>query len=149
MRETKMIENTMDNQEKMFFLTRTDGVEITSIEDVFNCGNQALYDPQRPDLEYDRFGRNYTDRQFVELCMTIWFLSLQEIIVFKFLSCKKINGQYIIHLELADETLEMELNEMMALFEERAKKQLVYRSRLKKPIFFSCPIRQRTLYSPP
>ena len=116
-----MIENTRWDKEKMFFLTRTDGVEITSFEEVFNCGNQALLDPRRPDLDFDRFGRNYTDRQFVELCMTIYLLFICEEGQFQHLSCRKVGEQYIVRLELSNETLEMELSEMVALLPQRIK----------------------------
>ena len=120
-----MIENTKDNQEKMFFLTRTEGVEITSIEEVFNCGNQALYDPQRPDLEFDRFGRNYTDRQFVELCLTIYILFLGEEYRFKSLSCKWYarTGAWVATLKLIDEELVFELGALIGFIAERMKRQ--------------------------
>jgi hypothetical protein len=38
---------------------------------------------------------------------------------FRLLSCKKDNDRYIARLELTDETLEMELGEMVAFLEER------------------------------
>ena len=116
-----MIENTRHDVKKMFFLTKTNGVEITSFQEVFNCGNQALLDPRRPDLDFDKFGRNYTDRQFVELCFNIYrsFLIKQD--SFQLLSCKKVDDQYIARLELSNETLEMELSEMVVLLEERCK----------------------------
>lgn len=119
-----MIENTKDNQEKMFFLTKTDGIEITSIEEIFNCGNQALYDPRRPDLEFDRFGRNYTDRLFVEFCGAIWLwfdpLNLSQ--KFHSLSCKKEKrGKYIVSLQWNDKAKRGELEEMVNWLEERMK----------------------------
>ena len=120
-----MIENTKDNREKMFFLTRTDGVEISSFEEVFNCGNQALYDPKRPDLEFDRFGRNYLDRQFIALCEVIYYFFLEQKDSFKHLSCKKVGGHYIVRLELNNETLEMELSEMVTAMSQRCKERLL------------------------
>jgi len=114
-----MIENSRDNVEKMFFLTKTDGVEISSFEEVFNCGNQCLLNPRRPDLEFDRFGRNYTDRLFVELCMTIYILFHDEERRFKSLFCKKVGDQYSVRLKLSDEIFEMELSEMIATLAQR------------------------------
>jgi hypothetical protein len=114
-----MIENSRDNVEKMFFLTRTDGVEITSFEEVFNCGNQCLLDPKRPDLEFDRFGRNYLDRQFVGLCEVIYICFLCNSNMFQSLSCKKDGDKYIVRLQLSNETLELELNEMIELIVQR------------------------------
>ena len=117
-----MIENSRDNIEKMFFLTRTDGVVISSFEEIFNCGNQALYDPKRPDLEFDRFGRNYLDRQFVELCWAIYlYLLAGKEETFQSLCCKKDRDRYIVRLELSKETLEMELSEMVDLIVQRCK----------------------------
>jgi len=116
-----MIENSRDNVEKMFFLTKTDGVEISSFEEAFNCGNQALHDPQRPDLEFDRFGRNYTDRLFVELCMTIYILFLGEECRFKFLSCKWYarTGIWVARLKLQDEEFVFELNAIIPFLAQR------------------------------
>ena len=93
------------DKERMFFLTRVEQVEVSSMEEVFNCGNQCLLDPNNKDLEFDRFGRNYLDRQFVLLCMTIW--AWKTILPFKSLFCRKDGERYVARLELSDETLEM------------------------------------------
>ena len=61
-----MIENTRWDKEKMFFLTKTEHVEITSLEEMFNCGNQCLIDCN---VEVDRFGRNRIDMLFIQLCI--------------------------------------------------------------------------------
>jgi len=66
-----MIENTRNDIEKMFFLTKTEQIVISSMDEVFNCANQCLYDPHNPELAFDRFGRNYLDRQFVQLCLVV------------------------------------------------------------------------------
>jgi hypothetical protein len=116
-----MIENSRDNVEKMFFLTRTDGVEISSFEEVFNCANQCLLDTRRPDLEFDRFGRNYLDRQFVGLCQVIYIYLLCNQDIFQSLSCKKDGNKYIVRLQLSNETLESELTEMVELIAQRCR----------------------------
>ena len=119
-----MIENSCDDIERMFFLTRTDGVTLSTFDEVFNCGNQALYDPKRPDLEFAGFGRNYLDRQFVALCEVLYYMLLEQKDSFVALSCKKVGGQYIVRLELSNETLEMELSEMVAMMSLRCKNQV-------------------------
>ena len=109
------------NSDEMFFLTRDGDIEITSygypkLEDgsLYYYADQVwLGGGQIP----DNFGRNQIDIQFIRLCH-ILSICLQEE-TFKSLSCKKVGEKYIARLELTDETLEMALAEMVALFEKR------------------------------
>jgi hypothetical protein len=113
-----MIENSRWDKEKMFFLTKTEQVEITSFEELFNCGNQCPIDHN---VEVDRFGRNLIDQSFVHLCDMIYLYLSCKADSFKSLSCKRVGDKYAVCLLLRDETLEMELNEMLAEIVKRNK----------------------------
>jgi len=128
------------NSDEMFYLTRDGDVEVTCVgfihrekSDLFHCVKGGLYwyawqaiCEQRgisdyTEEEFDEFGRNYTDRLFIRFCASVfdqveWDDNNTN---FKSLSCKKKGEQYIARLELTDETLEMELSEMVALLEQR------------------------------
>lgn len=77
--------------------------------------NQFLY--ERPKETLDKFGRNYLDKMFVQLCIYIYNPTKKH--EFKSLSCKKVGDEYMVRLERGDEILEMELLAMVALFEEQ------------------------------
>jgi hypothetical protein len=112
----------------MFFLTRDGDIEILHSDDewewgLFNYANQCLYEHNCITEELDVFGRNFTDKLFRRLCTLshiIW-VGCKKVVSFQSLSCKKVNDQYIARLELSNETLEMELSEMVALLEQRLK----------------------------
>ena len=113
----------------LFFLTRDGDVEIRH-----SAGNKTVDEPalfhyanqwlaERPlTKDIDEFGRNYTDKLFIRLCIVV--LNYVNVILpyphtFVALSCKKVGEQYVAKLELSNETLEMELAEMVALLEAR------------------------------
>jgi hypothetical protein len=117
-------------KENKFFLTRDGDIEIFHSDDeweweLFHFGNQYLEECFGEGI--DMFGRNETDKLFIRLCFAVHYYVIVTTaknnvsVTFKYLSCKKIDNQYIVHLELSNETLEMELNEMATLFEEKAK----------------------------
>jgi len=119
--------------EVMFFLTRDGDIEITSYgfpeinAGLYYYGGQCLrnYGTKPDDPEFDEFGRNRIDRQFVLLCMdVIWLLMDNNGATFISLSCKKADDKYIVRLQLTDETLEAELLEMIQLVEKRRKEKI-------------------------
>jgi hypothetical protein len=114
--------------ENLFFLSQVDEIGITHSDnesELFRYANQYVHEGKPPITDtVDRWGRNYTDKLFTLLCCVVHsfvVIKQEPMVTFKYLSCKKINNQYIVHLELSNETLEMELNEMATLFEERLK----------------------------
>jgi hypothetical protein len=115
------------NKDNMFFLTRDGDIEITEYDKLFYYGNQCLADGSRVKEEPDVFGRNYTDKLFIQLCIIVHIHLVYAPNTFQSLSCKKVGERYEVRLELlgdqftGDETLEMELSEMVALFEERCR----------------------------
>ena len=117
------------NKNNMFFLTRDGDIEILHSDDeseweLFHFANQYLIKTCFEE-GLDGFGRNYTDKLFIRLCFAIYFYVIltkrESVIRFQSLSCKKVGDQYIARLELTNETLEMELSEMVALLEERCR----------------------------
>jgi len=114
------------NSANMFFLTRDGDIEIHHTDDeweygLFHYANQWADGGHRV-KELDRFGRNQTDKMFIHLCACLHgYVVCTDSVTFKALSCKKVGDQYIVRLELADETLEMELSEMVAELETRCK----------------------------
>ena len=115
------------NSENMFFLTRDGDIEITTVG-FPDQGQKGLAHYEQQYIrayskdEFDEFGRNYTDRLFIRFCAVVFdFVDWGENTTFQSLSCKKVNDQYIARLELSNETLEMELSEMVALLEQRLK----------------------------
>jgi len=111
---------TKDN---VFFLTRSGNVEITSygfpkLEDgslyYYSC--QSWYGGRSIP---DEFGRNKIDRLFAQLCDVLFVHFMCQEHLFQSLTCKKKGEQYIVYLRSTDESLEMELAEMIALLEQR------------------------------
>jgi len=106
------------NAANMFFLTRdvtdTNSHVITSMDAVLRYSNQCLFDM---DDELDAFGRNYTDKIFIRLCMLVW-VARHRFMAFKSLSCKKVEGAYIVRLQYDNNVIEMELLEMVRYFEQ-------------------------------
>lgn len=102
------------NKDNVFFLTKSEYVEIASINEVFNYSNQCLLPCEE---ELDGFSRNRTDRLFIRLCNRVDLFCTED--TFKSLSCKKDGDRYIARLELSDKTLELELTEMVELLEQR------------------------------
>jgi len=119
------------NADNMFFLTRDGDVEITEVgfppekfpdvKGLFYYGNQVLqnHGTKSDDPEFDIFGRNRIDRQFIHLCLSVFGLTMDIEDAFISLSCKKVDDKYAVRLQLTDETLEAELPEMIQLVEER------------------------------
>ena len=114
------------NSENMFFLTRDGDIEITSFgypkyekNGLYHYSRQGMYAESEEEL--DVFGRNYTERQFIRLCCFVFGYLMDKEKMFQSLSCKKVGDQYIARLELSNETLEMELSEMVVLLEKRMK----------------------------
>ena len=114
------------NSDDMFFLTRDGDVEITSYDyperkkgGLYHYAWQGIETNSQEEL--DAFGRNYTDRLFIRLCDTVFGMVMGKEDTFKSLSCKKVGDQYVVRLELSDETLELELTEMIAVLEQRCR----------------------------
>ena len=114
------------NKDNMFFLTRDGDIEITQygypkyeVGGVYHYSRQGVL--AETEEELDEFGRNCTDRQFIRLCGFVFGLLMNKENTFQSLSCKKIDDQYIARLELTDETLEMELSEMIPFLAQRFK----------------------------
>jgi hypothetical protein len=105
------------NSDDMFFLTRDGDIEIT-YTDVFHYANQCLYE-QCITEELDKFGRNYVDKLFIWLCNLVHLLPTVADVDVERLSCKKDGDRYIVRLQLSNETLELELSEMVALLERK------------------------------
>jgi len=123
---------------KFFLLTRDHTVEITTVgggyDDVpiaekgclFHYANQCL--PWRDDLsneEVDEFGRNFLDRTFIRLCMTLHddvHLSKPPK-VFKSLVTRKDGDRYMVRVRYDDVDLEMEVVEMFHYFTEKEGKR--------------------------
>lgn len=107
------------NKDNMYFVTRGIPVEITSIEEVFNYGNQCLLD--RRD-EVDQFGRCYLDKMFITLCIFVHFYfdstTIKSTAMFRSLSCQKEGDNYVVRVQYDDKVLEMELLEMVRHFEQ-------------------------------
>ena len=109
------------NADNMFFLTRDGDIKIvhsetdpvTTIDEpaLFHYANQCCFERPFPKESVDVFGRNYTDKLFIRLCEIVYCLA--PYLGFKSLTCKKVDDQYVVRLELRDETLEMELGEMV------------------------------------
>jgi hypothetical protein len=118
----KTIADWIRNPDTLFFLTKDESIEIFHSDndweyELLHYGNQCRGIGKKE--ETDEFGRNYTDRLFVRLCLLVYVKSRK---IFRSLSCRKVDERYIARVELSDETLEMELSEMVALFEERCRK---------------------------
>jgi len=121
------------NADNMFFLTRDGDIEITevgmppkdlpAIKGLFYYGNQVLQNngTKPNDPEFDVFGRDRIDRQFIRLCE---LLTCGNEDAFESLSCKKVDDKYIARVQFIDETLEAELLDMITLVEERIKTQV-------------------------
>ena len=115
------------NPDNMFFLTRDGDIEIFHSDDEWEWGlfhyvNQVITDESFKEKS-DHFGRNYTDNLFIRFCFAVhmYWVQNKEMFSFQSLSCKKVGDQYIARLVLSNETLEMELSEMVVLLEERLK----------------------------
>jgi len=118
------------NSDDMFFLTKTYTVEITTIgypgNDGYPYSNESLchyaWQGIKADSteELDMFGRNRTDRLFIQMCELVFGLVMGNEDTFKSLSCKKENDHYTAKLELTSETIEMELTEMVKELQHRA-----------------------------
>jgi len=117
--KNKTVDEWINNPDTMFFLTKEGDIEIHCSDndgewELFHYGNQHCELGVQDEI--DRFGRNYTDRQFAWLCTLVHVLYSE---VFRLLSCKKIGDSYTVRLELCNETQEMELSEMVKLLEQR------------------------------
>jgi hypothetical protein len=111
------------NKDNVFFLTKEGHVEVTAyghpkLEDgsLYWFADQSWHGNSGVP---DGFGRNQIDIWFVQLCNTLFGYLMCKEETFRLLSCKKDNDRYIARLELTDETLEMELGEMVELLEKR------------------------------
>ena len=102
---------TKDN---VFKMTEVVPIEITHPGDLFSIANQGVVEHRS--YEPDKYGRVFIDKQFCRLCCLV---HVEEVDMFQSLSCKKNGDKYIVRLELTNETLEMELTEMVALLEQR------------------------------
>ena len=118
------------NKNNKFFLTRDGDIEILHSDDRWEWELFHFVDQQHgvrmEDEELDMFGRNYTDKLFIRLCYVVHgyvIFTLKRSNPFQSLSCKKVGDQYIARLVLSNETLEMELSEMVALLEKRMKEK--------------------------
>jgi len=116
---------------KFFFLTRDCPIEITTVGGgygdvdihkkgcLFFYANQWLEkrDKELND-EIDRFGRNYLDRVFIELCIHLhFFISCTEPQKrFTSLTARKEGEKYMIKVLYDDVDLEMEVEEMYIHF---------------------------------
>ena len=115
------------NSDDMFYLTRDGDIEITlvgfhpyKIGGLYHYAWQSICAYSKE--EFDEFGRNDTDRLFIRFCQAVFNIvpwNWEGKNMFKFLSCKKDGDKYIARLELSDETLEMELAEIVVLLEQR------------------------------
>jgi len=116
------------NKDNMFFLTRDNPVEITSVEDLSRYANQCLFDVKE---EPDEFGRNYIDKMFIGLCMELdAFVTCthEPDVVFKSLSCEKIGDEYMACVKYDDVILEMELVKMVDYFYQKRQNRIRQRS---------------------
>jgi hypothetical protein len=113
------------NKDNMFFLTRACAIEIPHSDDewehgLFHYANQCSLPGGHLVADLDEFGRNQIDKLFIRLCLIVHIYVMgNDDVKFKRLSCKKIGARYVTRLEFSNETLEMELPEMVALLEQR------------------------------
>ena len=114
----------------MFYLTRDGDVEVTFVgfPNMDMVGGLYHYAWQSicayTTEEFDEFGRNRIDRLFIQFCQAVFNLvDWEENGSFKKLSCKKVGDQYMARLELVDETLQMELSEIVQVLEKRFQNQ--------------------------
>ena len=126
-----MVEICGRNSDEMFYLSRDGDIEITFLgfinAHLTRNGLYGLYWYARQSIcasskeELDEFGRNHTDRTFILLCDAVFNIAGcdDKNTSFKSLSCKKQGEQYIARLELTDETLEMEMSEMIPVLHRR------------------------------
>ena len=119
------------NSENMFFLTRDGDIEITTVG-FPKRENGGLYDYARQVIdvrsqeEFDVFGRNLIDRQFIRLCLLVFGYLANKENAFHSLSCKKVDDVYAVVLTLNVEIngrkmlqeTEAELSNMVLLVEE-------------------------------
>jgi len=104
------------DKDKFFFLTRDGDIEVTEYDKLFYFGNQCLAG-SRVTEQIDEFGRNYTDKLFIRLCLIAHIYLVGKEDTFKSLSCRKDGERYIARLELVGMTLEYELGFMVDLVE--------------------------------
>jgi len=103
----------------LFYLTKNECVEVLSAQEAFLYANQYLLPC---DEEVDDLGRNRTDRAFLRLCDLAYVYDSMSNVPnseFKSLSCKKVGDNYHVRLVLSNETLEMELFDMVELLQQR------------------------------
>ena len=116
------------NSDDMFFLTRDSDVEITCVgHSPYKVG--GLYHYARQGIladsteELDAFGRNKTDRLFIQICEAVFnFVSWRDGEMLHSLSCKKEGDKYMARVRYNDVDLEMEVVEMANYFKKLSKK---------------------------
>ena len=116
------------NSDEMFYLTRDGDIEITCVgHSPYKAG--GLYHYARQGIladsteELDAFGRNRTDRLFIQVCEAVFnFVSWKEGEQFKSLSTRKDGALYLVRVQYDDVDLEMEVEEMYHYFADLSKK---------------------------